>query len=48
MEKDYLKKFIDLGGNEFLAYDQFRLSDEEREAMRASFEGSADEEPNVG
>ena len=23
MEKDYLKKFIDLGGSEFLAYDQF-------------------------
>jgi RNA polymerase primary sigma factor len=47
MEKDYLKKFIDLGGNEFLAYDQFRLSDEEREAMRASFEGAADEELDV-
>ena len=25
MEKDYLKKFIDLGGSEFLAYDQFSV-----------------------
>ncbi|MBU4357293.1 MAG: hypothetical protein KJ822_18410, partial [Proteobacteria bacterium] len=25
MEKDYLKKFIDLGGSEFLAYDQFAV-----------------------
>jgi RNA polymerase primary sigma factor len=47
MEKDYLKKFIELGGNEFLAYDQFRLSDEEREAMRTSFKGGVDEELDV-
>ena len=26
MEKDYLKKFIELGGSEFLAYDQFSVS----------------------
>jgi RNA polymerase primary sigma factor len=47
MEKDYLKKFIELGGNEFLAYDQFQLSDEERESLRAPFEGAADEELDV-
>jgi len=47
MEKDYLKKFIDLGGKEFLAYEQCRLSEEERESNRLSFEGSADEELDV-
>jgi RNA polymerase primary sigma factor len=47
MAKDYLKKFIELGGNEFLAYDQFRLSEEERESLRAPFEGAADEELDV-
>jgi RNA polymerase primary sigma factor len=47
MEKDYLKKFIELGGNEFLAYDQFQLSDEERESLRAPFVGAADEELDV-
>jgi RNA polymerase primary sigma factor len=47
MAKDYLKKFIELGGNDFLAYDQFRLSEEERESLRAPFEGAADEEMDV-
>jgi RNA polymerase primary sigma factor len=47
MEKDYLKKFIELGGNEFLAYEQFHLSDEEKESLRAPFEGPADEELDV-
>jgi RNA polymerase primary sigma factor len=47
MAKDYLKKFIELGGNEFLAYDQLRLSEEERESLRAPFEGTADEEMDV-
>jgi RNA polymerase primary sigma factor len=47
MEKDYLKKFIELGGKEFLAYEQFRLSGEERESPRLSFEGSSDEELDV-
>jgi RNA polymerase primary sigma factor len=47
MEKDYLKKFIELGGKEFLAYEQFRLSEEERESPRLSFEGSSDEELDV-
>lgn len=47
MEKDYLKKFIDIGGNEFLAYDQFHLPAEEGEAT--DFRGSlaADEELDV-
>ena len=50
MEKDHLKKFIDIGGNEFLAYDQFHLPEEqEGEALdfRAPFEGAADEELDV-
>jgi len=47
MEKDYLKKFIELGGKEFLAYEQFRLSEEERQSPRLSFDGSADEELDV-
>ncbi len=49
MEKDYLKKFIDIGGNEFLAYDQFHLPEEEGQAaeFRGPFEGSADEELDV-
>ncbi len=47
MEKDYLKKFIELGGNEFLAYDKFNLSDEERESLRAPFDGAADEDLDV-
>jgi len=47
MEKDYLKKFIDLGGKDFLAYEQFRLSEEERGSNRLSFDGSADEELDV-
>jgi RNA polymerase primary sigma factor len=47
MEKDYLKKFIELGGKEFLAYEQFRLSEEERESPRLSFDGSVDEELDV-
>jgi RNA polymerase primary sigma factor len=47
MEKDYLKKFIDLGGKDFLAYEQFHLSEEERESNRLSFDGSADEELDV-
>jgi len=47
MEKDYLKKFIELGGNEFLAYDQFHLSDEDRESLRLPFEGPGNEELDV-
>jgi RNA polymerase primary sigma factor len=47
MEKDYLKKFIETGGKDFLAYEQFRLSEEERESPRLSFDGSADEELDV-
>jgi len=47
MEKDYLKKFIDLGAKDFLAYEQCRLSEEERESSRLSFEVSADEELDV-
>lgn len=49
MEKDYLKKFIELGGNEFLAYDQFHLPEEEGEALdfRAPFDAPADEELDV-
>ena len=47
MEKDYLKKFIDLGGSEFLAYDQYSLAEGDRETLRAPFEGSADEELDV-
>ena len=49
MEKDYLKKFIELGGNEFLAYDQFHLPEEEGEALdfRATFDAPADEELDV-
>jgi len=46
MEKDYLKKFIELGGKEFLAYEQFRLSGEE-ESPRLSFDPSSDEELDV-
>ena len=47
MAKDYLKKFIELGGNEFLAYDQFRLPEEERESLQGPFEMGADEELDV-
>ena len=50
MEKDYLKKFLELGGrNEILAYDQFHLPEGEGENLdfRAPFEGSADEELDV-
>jgi RNA polymerase primary sigma factor len=47
MAKDYLKKFIELGGNDFLAYDQFGLSEEERESLRGPFEATADEELDV-
>ena len=47
MEKDYLKKFIDLGGSEFLAYDQFSVPEGDRETLRAPFEGAADAELDV-
>jgi RNA polymerase primary sigma factor len=50
MEKDYLKKFLELGGgNEILAYDQFNLPVEEGESLdfRGPFEVSADEELDV-
>ena len=47
MEKDYLKKFIDLGGSEFLAYDQFSVPEGDRESLRVPFEGAADEELDV-
>ena len=47
MEKDYLKKFIDLGGSEFLAYDQFSVPEGDRDTLRAPFEGAADEELDV-
>jgi RNA polymerase primary sigma factor len=48
MEKDYLKKFIELGGNEFLAYDQFQIP-EEGEALdfRGPFDGPADDDLDV-
>jgi RNA polymerase primary sigma factor len=47
MEKDYLKKFIELGGSEFLAYEQFSVPEGGRESLRPPFEGSADEELDV-
>jgi RNA polymerase primary sigma factor len=49
MEKDYLKKFIEIGGNEFLAYDQFQLPEEEGQSaeFRRPFEGASDEEMDV-
>ncbi len=50
MEKDYLKKFLELGGrDEILAYDQFHLPEEEGDNVdfRGPFEGSADEELDV-
>ncbi|MDP1760958.1 MAG: sigma-70 family RNA polymerase sigma factor, partial [Deltaproteobacteria bacterium] len=47
MEKDYLKKFIDLGGSEFLAYDQFAVPEGDRETLRAPFEAAADAELDV-
>jgi RNA polymerase primary sigma factor len=49
MEKDYLKKFIEIGGNEFLAYDQFQIPEEEGQSseFRRPFEGSSDEEMDV-
>ena len=47
MEKDYLKKFIDLGGSEFLAYDQFSVPEADRETLRAPFEVAADAELDV-
>jgi RNA polymerase primary sigma factor len=49
MEKDYLKKFIDIGGNEFLAYDQFQIPEQEGQAaeFRRPFEGGSDEELDV-
>ncbi|MGB8990919.1 MAG: sigma-70 family RNA polymerase sigma factor [Desulfobaccales bacterium] len=50
MEKDYLKKFLELGGrNEILAYDQFHLPEAEGENLdfRGPFEASADEELDV-
>ena len=49
MEKDYLKKFIDIGGNEFLAYDQFQIPEEEGQAaeFRRPFEGAGDDEMDV-
>ena len=47
MEKDYLKKFIDLGGNEFLAYDQFAVPEGDRENLRAPFEAAVDAELDV-
>jgi RNA polymerase primary sigma factor len=49
MEKDYLKKFIEIGGKEFLAYDQFQLPNEEGQSseFRRPFEGSSDEGMDV-
>jgi RNA polymerase primary sigma factor len=50
MEKDYLKKFLELGGrNEILAYDQFHVPEEEGESVdfRGPFDTSADEELDV-
>ncbi|MFZ5448397.1 MAG: RNA polymerase sigma factor RpoD/SigA [Thermodesulfobacteriota bacterium] len=49
MEKDYLKKFIEVGGNEFLAYDPFHLPEEEGESLefRGPFDGPPDEEMDV-
>jgi len=50
MEKDYLKKFLELGGrNEILAYDQFHLPEEEADNVdfRGPLNGSADEELDV-
>ena len=49
MEKDYLKKFIEIGGNEFLAYDQFQIPEEEGQSaeFRRPFEGASDEEMDV-
>ena len=53
MEKEYLKKFLDLGGGneQLVAYDQFHLlvPGEEAEALdfRSSYEGAADEELEV-
>ncbi len=47
MEKDYLKKFIDIGGNEFLAYDQFHLPEEEAESSLDFRAPLADEELDV-
>ena len=36
-----------MGGNEFLAYDQFSITEGDRESLRAPFEVSADEELDV-
>ncbi len=53
MEKEYLKKFLDLGGGneQLLAYDQFNLLVPEEEDpldfRGSSFEGAADEELEV-
>ena len=53
MEKEYLKKFLDLGGGneQLVAYDQFHLlvPGEEGEALdfRSPYEGAADEELEV-
>ena len=53
MEKEYLKKFLDLGGGneQLVAYDQFNLlvPGEENEALdfRGPYEGAADEELEV-
>jgi len=47
MEKDYLKKFIEFGGNEFIPYDQFHLPEEDRESLRAPFDSPVDEELDV-
>jgi RNA polymerase primary sigma factor len=52
MEKEYLKKFLDLGGgnDQLLAYDQFNLlvpEEEENLDFRGSYEGVGDEELEV-
>ncbi len=53
MEKEYLKKFLDLGGGneQLVAYDQYNLlvPGEESEALdfRSPYEGAADEELEV-
>jgi len=49
MEKDYLKKFIEIGRNEFLAYNQFRHPREEGQSpeYRGSYNNGDDEEMDV-
>ncbi len=52
MEKEYLKKFLDLGGGneQILAYDQLQLGSEGDESLEfrgSGFEGSGDEELEI-